>query len=86
MIARIAELPAALKAACGGGDFQRSYVHEWERIARALVTGQPMPASVYDGRQAARIVDAALRSSEEGTVVSLAPTAKTGQEGMPRDA
>jgi predicted dehydrogenase len=49
-----------------------SYVHQWERIVAGLRGGVPMPATVHDGRQAAEIVLAALRSAEQGTAVSLA--------------
>jgi predicted dehydrogenase len=54
-----------------GGDFLASYLLQWERIVEALRAGGPMPASVADGREAVRIVLAALRSSQEGNVVSM---------------
>ncbi len=72
LLGRAVRFPAALKAARGGGDFFMSYVHEWVHILTALRSGEPMPASVHDGRQAARIVLAALRSSQEGGVVPVA--------------
>jgi myo-inositol 2-dehydrogenase / D-chiro-inositol 1-dehydrogenase len=65
VLGRAAALPGALKAARQGGDFQASYVRQWERILAALASGAPMPASVHDGRQAARVVDAGVRSSQE---------------------
>jgi predicted dehydrogenase len=68
----VGQLPAAIGSARRGGDFQMSYVHQWERIVTGLRTGVPMPATVHDGRQAAEIVLAALRSAEQGTPVSLA--------------
>lgn len=72
LLGKAARLPAAIQAARRGGDFQMSYTHEWERIVAALRGGGPMPATVYDGRQAAAIVMAALRSAEQGSAVSLA--------------
>ncbi len=71
LIDRAARLPAALRAARQGGDFQGSYAREWKRIVGALATGRPMPASVQDGREAFRIVEAALKSSQEGRIVAL---------------
>jgi myo-inositol 2-dehydrogenase / D-chiro-inositol 1-dehydrogenase len=68
---KAAKLPAALQAARGGGDFRMSYVHEWRHIVAALRTGGAMPASVYDGRQAAAVVAAALESSHECVPISL---------------
>jgi predicted dehydrogenase len=80
MIDKALRLPAAANAARKGGDFAMSYGYEWEQIIGSLRTGAPMPCSVYDGRQAVRIVLAALRSSQEGTVVSLAvPPAGSGR-------
>ena len=78
MLSKVSRLPAALKAARQGGDFQASYSRQWGRIIGALRGGEPMPASVSDGREALRIVLAALRSSQEGSVVSLTtPPAST---------
>jgi UDP-N-acetylglucosamine 3-dehydrogenase len=70
LFARLAQLPAALQAARGGGDFRMSYVREWESIVAALTRGDPMPASIHDGRQAAAVLQAALRSAEEGRAVA----------------
>ena len=72
LLDKAAKLPAALRAARGGGDFTMSYAHEWARILVALREGSAMPASVHDGRQAAAIVLAALQSSHQGAAVSLA--------------
>jgi predicted dehydrogenase len=66
-------LPGALRAARRGGEFKLSYQHQWERIVKALRDGGPMPASVEDGREAARVVTAALSSSREGSPVRLVP-------------
>ncbi len=71
LIARAAKLPAAMNAARQGGDSLASYFHQWKCILEALRAGGPMPASVDDGRAAARIVLAALRSSQEGSVVPV---------------
>jgi myo-inositol 2-dehydrogenase / D-chiro-inositol 1-dehydrogenase len=68
LLQRASRLPAALRAASGGGDFKHSYVHQWRRIVAALADGGAMPASTEDGRQAARIVAAARQSAEEGSV------------------
>ena len=62
--------PAAFRAARAGGDFRMSYVHEWETIVEALTRGGPLPASIHDGRQAAAVLHAALRSTEEGRAVA----------------
>lgn len=72
LLARAAQLPAAVQAARGGGDFRMSYVREWEAIVAALTRGGPMPASIHDGRQAAAVLQAALRSAEEGRAVAPA--------------
>jgi predicted dehydrogenase len=71
LIDRAAKLPAAMNAARQGGDSLASYFHQWKHILEALRAGGPMPASVDDGRAAARIVLAALRSSQEGSVVPV---------------
>ena len=49
-----------------------SYVREWESIVAGLTRGGPMPASIYDGRQSAAVIQAALRSAEEGRAVDPA--------------
>ena len=74
LVDKAARLPAAIRAARAGGDFRMSYGYQWARIAAALKDGGPMPASVHDGRQAAGVLDAALRSLEEGAEVSPNPT------------
>ncbi len=66
LVRRAARLPAAFAAARRGGDFQMSYVHEWEHIVGALRSGAAMPATVVDGREAAAVVLAAIRSVEGG--------------------
>lgn len=71
LLDKAAKLPAAIRVARRGGDFQLSYVTEWEAIVAAVGSGSPVPASVHDGRQAAAIVLAALRSVEQGSAVSL---------------
>jgi predicted dehydrogenase len=71
LLARTRQLPAALNAARRGGDSHLSYVQEWERIIAALHSGGPMPASAEDGRQAVRIVLAAVTSSQTGAPVQL---------------
>ena len=70
ILAKAAQLPAAFRAARGGGDFRMSYVHEWQRILEALARGGPMPASIHDGRQAAAVLQAAVRSAAEGRAVA----------------
>lgn len=70
LLRKVAKLPSAMRAARGGGDFRMSYVDEWNHIVRALRHGGAMPATVHDGRQAAAIVLAALRSSQEGAAVA----------------
>jgi UDP-N-acetylglucosamine 3-dehydrogenase len=75
---KASRLPGALNSARHGGDFRMSYQRQWEHIAEALRTGRPMPATVHDGRQAVRIVLAALQSSQEGCVVSVNPVEPVG--------
>ena len=82
LLGRAAKLPAALRAARGGGDFRMSYVNEWEHIVSALRDGGSMPASVHDGRQAAAIMLAALRSSREGAAVSVEAEPPQSSEEM----
>ena len=69
LLDRASRLPAALRAARGGGDFTLSYRHEWERIAAALRDRGPLPATVADGRQAAAVLAAALLSEAEGGAI-----------------
>ena len=73
MLIKAGRIPAVLRAARGGGDVQMSYTHEWQRVLDALPTGGAMPATVEDGRQAAAIILAALRSSEERRPVAPHP-------------
>jgi predicted dehydrogenase len=74
LLQRAARLPGALLAARGGGDFRLSYRHAWNRIVSALRTGEPMPASVEDGRRAVAVVLAVLQASaDRSTVVPAAP-------------
>jgi predicted dehydrogenase len=73
MLERAARLPAAIRAARVGGDFKASYANQWAHIATALRDGSPMPASVHDGRQAATVLAAALRSAVDQ--VEVAPGA-----------
>ena len=70
LLARAAQLPAAYRAARGGGDFRLSYAHQWQAIVEALTLGGPLPASIHDGRQAAAVLQAAVRSTEEGRPVA----------------
>jgi predicted dehydrogenase len=72
ILARAAQLPAAFRAARGGGDFRMSYGRQWEGIVEALTRGGPVPATVHDGRQAAAVLQAALRSAEEARAVAPA--------------
>ena len=73
LLDRAVQLPAAVRAARRGGEFRLSYVHQWETIVEALTHGGPLPASLHDGRQAAAVLQAAIRSTEAGRPV--APTA-----------
>jgi myo-inositol 2-dehydrogenase / D-chiro-inositol 1-dehydrogenase len=71
LVEKAAKLPAAVRAARKGGDFLASYAHQWERILEAIRHGGPVPASIEDGREAARIVLAALHSSQHGGAVAV---------------
>lgn len=73
LLERAAQLPAALGAARGGGDFRMSYVHQWKDIVAALTHRAPLPASISDGRQAAAVLHAALRSTETRRAVAPLP-------------
>ncbi len=79
LLGQATKIPAVIRAAREGGDFRMSYAHQWARVVAALRSGDSMPASVHDGRQAAAIVLAALRSAEQGAPVSPAEPADTGQ-------
>ena len=70
LLARAAQLPAAYRAARGGGDVRLSDAHQWQAIVEALTLGGPLPASIHDGRQAAAVLQAAVRSTEEGRPVA----------------
>ncbi|MGQ0657623.1 MAG: Gfo/Idh/MocA family protein [Chromatiales bacterium] len=69
---RACKLPATVRAALKGGDYLASYRQQWERIIGALRCGGPMPCSIDDGREAVRIVLAALRSAQQDSVEHLA--------------
>jgi len=66
------KLPATLRAALKGGDYLASYREQWERIVGALRYEGAMPCSMDDGREAVRIVLAALRSAQQDSVEHLA--------------
>jgi len=66
IVRRALKLPAAFVAARQGGDFRASYGRQWERIVHGIRTGAAVPASLEDGRQAARVVCAALQSIADG--------------------
>jgi predicted dehydrogenase len=78
LLGKAARLPAAIRSARRGGDFQMSYVRQWEHIVAALESGAAMPATAGDGRQAAGVVAAAHRSAEQGGAVSLAASPAAG--------
>jgi myo-inositol 2-dehydrogenase / D-chiro-inositol 1-dehydrogenase len=80
LLDKAVRLPAAVRPALGGGDFRLSYAHQWSAILAALADGGPMPASVQDGRQAAAVIDAALRSSLEDDEAAGAKAARTPRE------
>lgn len=65
------KLPATVRTALKGGDYLASYRQQWERIIEALRGGGPMPCSIADGREAVRIVLAALRSAQQNSVEHL---------------
>ena len=73
LLQRAARLPAAVRAARGGGDFKLSYRRQWERIVAALAGGTPMPASVEDGRRAAAVVLTALGAAADGSAMARVP-------------
>jgi predicted dehydrogenase len=73
LLAKAAELPGAFQAARAGGDFRMSYVREWEGVIEAITGGGPPRATLHDGRQAAAVLQAALRSAEEGRAVAPVP-------------
>ncbi len=63
------ELPAAIRAASGGGDYLATFAAEWQQFAAAVLRGAPPAASLEDGRAATRIGLAASRSIETGLPV-----------------
>ncbi len=73
LLAKAAQLPGAFQAARSGGDFRMSYVREWEGVIEAIISGSPPPATLHDGRQAAAVLHAALRSVKEGGAVAPVP-------------
>ena len=81
VIAKAAQIPAVLRAARGGGDFQMSYVHEWERIRDALASGDAMPATVHDGRRRRR-----SSSPRSGRRMSDGPSLRSRRRSVLLDA
>jgi myo-inositol 2-dehydrogenase / D-chiro-inositol 1-dehydrogenase len=73
LVAKAAQLPGAFQAARGGGDFRMSYVREWENVIGAIASGGPAAATLHDGRQAAAVLHAALRSVKDGRAAAPVP-------------
>jgi predicted dehydrogenase len=73
LLAKAAQLPGAFQAARGGGDFRMSYVREWESAVEAITGGGAPRATLHDGRQAAAVLQAAMRSAREGRAVAPVP-------------
>jgi predicted dehydrogenase len=47
------------------------YPQPYEQFVRAILTGEPVKTSFFDGYKAAQIVDAAYASSREGKWVEV---------------
>jgi len=68
LVRRAARLPAAARAARGGGDFQSSYVRQLERLV-AAAHGEGAPAATWaDGLKAAQLIETALDTARNGNV------------------
>jgi myo-inositol 2-dehydrogenase/D-chiro-inositol 1-dehydrogenase len=52
--------------------YAAAYRIELDAFIAAVAAGTPMPVGAADGRQALVLADAALRSMQEGRVVTLA--------------
>jgi predicted dehydrogenase len=65
------ELPRALPRMHRAGDYRVSYRDHWRQFVRTIRTGEPIEATLQDGRQALAAVLAAARSSVVGRPVTV---------------
>jgi myo-inositol 2-dehydrogenase / D-chiro-inositol 1-dehydrogenase len=68
----LAELARAAPALRRGGDFALAYQTEWRQFVEAIRLDGPIECGFEDGREAARILLAAIESSETGETVRVA--------------
>jgi len=64
LLTRAAQLPTVVRVGRAGGDFLLSYRHQWDRVIRRVRQGQAPDATFEDGRDALRVVRAAIQSVE----------------------
>jgi predicted dehydrogenase len=72
------ELRRAVPNIRRGGDFHASYEAEWRHFIEVVRRDVPAECSFEDGREAARILLAALESAESGQPVRVAETGRAG--------
>lgn len=80
------ELPRAVPRMHRAGDYRVSYRDHWRQFVRTIRTGEPIDATLQDGRQALAAVLAGVHSSVVGQPVTLceAPDTLTLPSGRAR--
>lgn len=68
----VKELPGAIPILREGGEWQQTYVKEWQHFAEAVRTGLPVECGIEDGRQAVAIALAAVESAATGKAITIA--------------
>jgi predicted dehydrogenase len=87
----LVEIARAAPALRRGGDFALAYQAEWRQFAEAIRNGGPIECGFEDGREATRILLAAVESAETGRTVPVADAPRTlnelsmatGRSGVP---
>ena len=81
-----AELARAAPSIRRGGDFDASYVAEWRHFVGAIRRDAPVECGFDEGREATRILLAALESAQAGRPVRLADAPRAVELAPSRDA
>jgi predicted dehydrogenase len=77
--AAIRSLPQGIRALRLGGDFSRSYEHEWRHFLDCIRGEAKLESTLHDGREATRLALAAIESADRGASVELAARDPSGR-------